>query len=134
MMKLLKLIIALCIIASCNTQKKQKIELEYIAINYSSVCCGPQSDVPVRKFLSSYAKKNRQKDFVVMVTSGLGREGEFTLHIEIEKNMKNKKDFLEQLGKAVQNQNNNRTENDGYVYLEESVSPPRNNKISPIQK
>ncbi|ROI00121.1 hypothetical protein [Chryseobacterium daecheongense] len=101
------------------SQKNQN----YLEVSYGSICCGPPSDVPVMNYITQFQKKNKLKAFEIYEQSGLGREGEFSFYIGIDKLSKTQKsNFIKGLKAVVKAQNDKRNESrDGIVYFEESA-------------
>lgn len=101
------------------SQKNQN----YLEVSYGSICCGPLSDVPVMNYITQFQKKNKLKAFEIYEQSGLGREGEFSLYIGVDKLTKTQKSsFIKGLKAVVKSQNDKRNESrDGIVYFEETA-------------
>ncbi|WP_326984134.1 hypothetical protein VUJ46_06190 [Chryseobacterium sp. MYb264] len=93
----------------------------YLQIGYSSICCGTPSVDPVKNYIYQFQKKNKIKSIEVLKQSGLGREGEFNLYIQIDQLSKTQKpSFIKGLQAAVLAQNSKRKQNqDGIVHFEE---------------
>ncbi len=118
MKKSLTFICLLCFIFIFSQKNKN-----YLAIGYSSICCGTPSKKPVSDYLKQFQKQNKLKDFEIWVENGLGKEGEFCLYIGIDALDLRKKDaFLKGLKKVTESQNNLRKKNsDGYVNMVETL-------------
>jgi len=93
----------------------------YLQIGYSSICCGTPSVDPVKNYIYQFQKKNKIKSIEVLKQSGLGREGEFNLYIQVDQLSKTQKPaFIKGLQAAVLAQNSKRKQNqDGIVHFEE---------------
>ncbi|GAB0156526.1 hypothetical protein CHRYSEOSP005_17910 [Chryseobacterium sp. Alg-005] len=118
-MKKVILIVSVLCFSFFYSQKNQN----YLEVSYGSICCGPPSDVPVMNYINQFQKKNKLKAFEIYEQSGLGREGEFSFYIGIDKLSKTQKsNFIKGLKAVVKAQNDKRNESrDGIVYFEESA-------------
>lgn len=118
-MKKIVLTLSLLCFSFFYSQKNQN----YLEVSYGSICCGPPSDVPVMNYITQFQKKNKLKAFEIYEQSGLGREGEFSFYIGIDKLSKAQKtNFIKGLKAVVKAQNDKRNESrDGIVHFEESA-------------
>lgn len=79
MEKLLKKTTILLLLIPCIAYPQDKNQ--YIAVSYSSICCGTPSNKPMMDFLKSYQFENALKPFDMFFEYGLGLEGEYNLYI-----------------------------------------------------
>lgn len=110
---------------ACTAQKPSHTTPEYISLEYTSICCGTPNEAPVKDFITFFAKKYKKNNLQVYKQSGLGREGEYKLFINIGgMNNEEKTLFTNELEKIVKKQNQQRnTGSDGYVhYHSQSIS------------
>ncbi len=101
------------------SQKNQN----YLEISYGSICCGPPSEKPVISYLKEFKKKNQIKSLEVLMQSGLGREGEFSLYVGTDYLTTNQRSrLIRGLMAAVSNQNNKREQgNKGTVNFDSAT-------------
>ncbi|PKF75588.1 hypothetical protein [Chryseobacterium sp. PMSZPI] len=118
-MKKIILTVALFCFTFFFSQKNQN----YLEISYGSVCCGPPSDKPVISYLKDFKKKNQIKSLEILIQSGLGREGEFSLYVGTDFLTKNQKSrLIRGLTAAVSNQNGSRKqESNGTVFFDSTA-------------
>ncbi len=98
--------------------------MSYVSISYGSICCGTPSTKPVMDYLKKFEKSNQLKAFEILEQSGLGREGEFTLYIGMDKlGKKQKTTFRKGLQSVITLQNKNRKQDrDGTVDYDPEVT------------
>lgn len=101
----------------------------FLQIDYTSMCCGTPSTVPVTNYIESFQKKNSARPIEVFVQPGMGREGEFRLYLGIDTLSKAKrKKFIQGLEATVTSQNNTRNKNsDGSVFFTPSETVAKEN-------
>lgn len=138
-----KLIFALpvfILLASCDAQATKKATLtnpvkttksvdasktSVLVLEYTSICCGPPSEVPVLTYIRDFSKSNKMIKPFVYKKTGLGKEGEFNLYITLnEFTSSNLKTFLSGLQKTVAAQNSARDSSSGYVKLYDNQLNP----------
>ncbi len=97
----------------------------YVAIGFSSICCGTLSEKPVVDFIRSFEKQNKLKTFEIFNETGLGKEGENCFYIGTDQlNARQLKSFWSGLKSTANSQNKNRKENhDGYVNVDDKFTP-----------
>jgi len=97
----------------------------YIAVGYSSICCGTASSQPVIDFVKKFEKKLRLKPFEMWIEDGLGKEGEYTLYIGTDNlNADQLKSFWNGLKMTASNQKKQRSKKgDGYVNVDDKLTP-----------
>ncbi|WP_419870534.1 hypothetical protein [Chryseobacterium sp. CT-SW4] len=117
-MKSVLLLIGFCCSVFLFAQKNQS----YLSIGYTSICCGTPSEEPVINYIKQFQKKNRLKEFEVLIQRGLGREGEFELYIGVDQLSKAQKSrFINGLQATLTTQNSQRKPNkDGFVNFDEA--------------
>jgi len=95
----------------------------YIAIGYSSICCGTPSEKPVMDFVKKTEKKLKLKPFEIFIENGLGKEGEHTFYIGTDNlNANQLKSFWNDLKRTASNQNKNESKNNkGSVNIEDKL-------------
>ncbi|MBB4805816.1 hypothetical protein HNP38_001088 [Chryseobacterium defluvii] len=118
-MKKIFLTLSIFCFAFFYSQKNQN----YVEISYASICCGPPSADPVVNYVTQFQKKNKLKSLEVLQRSGLGREGEFSLYIGVDKLSRTQKNkFIKGLKSAINSQNSKRDENkDGIVNFDSTM-------------
>ncbi|WP_427873108.1 hypothetical protein [Flavobacterium sp. MMS24-S5] len=95
----------------------------YIAITYSSICCGTPSEKPVMDFVKKAEKKLKLKPFEIFIENGLGKEGEHSFYIGTDNLINNQlKSFWNNLKHIASNQNQSRSKNEnGFVNIEDNL-------------
>jgi len=95
----------------------------YIAITYSSICCGTPSEKPVMDFVKKAEKKLKLKPFEIFIENGLGKEGEHSFYIGTDNPINNQlKSFWNNLKYIASNQNQSRSKNEnGFVNVEDKL-------------
>lgn len=131
-----KLILALpvfVLLANCEAQATKKqvapsvaktpetANTSVVVLKYTSICCGPPSEMPVLNYIRDFAKTHKMIKPFVYQKIGLGREGEFNLYITLNQfTSANLKPFLAGLQKTVSAQKSSRDKSSGgYVNLAE---------------
>lgn len=95
----------------------------YIAISYSSICCGTPSEKPVMDFVKKTEKKLKLKPFEIFIENGLGKEGEHIFYIATDNlNANQLKSFWNDLKLTASNQNKLSSKNEkGSVNVEDKL-------------
>lgn len=126
MKKLIFALLLFVLLANCEAQTPKKqvtprvtkapeaANASVIVLEYTSICCGPPSEMPVLNYVRDFAKSNKMIKPFVYQKIGLGREGEFNLYITLEQvTAANFKPFMAGLQKTVSAQNAARDKSSG---------------------